>query len=336
NADAIFINGANVTSLPSLTVTPAVTTTYTLTATNQGGNVTAQATVRVNPAPVITQFNASKTYLAAGETIHLSWSALFGQDFTLLPGPGEVTDWTTNGVGGIDVQPAGPTTYELTVGNAFGSTSAEVALHIVQPASHLVISEFMADDETILADEDGQHSGWIEIHNPTPSPVHLSGHFLTDDAGDPTQWAFPDLELAAGGYLVVFASGKNRTDPGAPLHTNFELKNDGEYLALVGPGPVLLHAFAPAFPSQRADISYGILGGDLSLVRYLGEPTPGSVNNETPAPPARVRFSHPSGTFTGTFDVTLTSDTPGAVIRYTLDGSAPGLDQGAVYSDPFS
>ena len=29
-----------------------------------------------------------------------------------------------------------------------------------------VISEFMADNDTVLADEDGDFSDWIEIHNP--------------------------------------------------------------------------------------------------------------------------------------------------------------------------
>lgn len=335
-ATTVSINGTDVTPLSSLSVAPLNTKTYTLTAINQGGTVTARTTVLVNPAPVITQFSASKSYVRTNETIHLSWDGLYGQDFTIRPDLGAVTDRTTNGAGTIEVQPTSPTTYELIVGNRFGTTRTEVAVLTVQPAGHLVISEFMAADETILADEDGQHSGWIEIHNSTPSPVNLRGHFLTDDASDPTQWAFPELELAADGYLVVFGSAKNRTDPNEPLHTNFRLRNTGEYLALVGPGPILLHAFTPKYPPQRVDVSFGILAGDPSLERYLGEPTPGKMNRETPAPPDRVRFSHPSGTFTETFMVTLETDTTDAMIRYTLDGSAPGVSQGMIYTDSLS
>ena len=335
-ASTLYINGTDVTSLPSLTVSPLTTTTYTLTAINAGGRVTAQITVLVNSTPVIRQFSASKTHVRAGENVRLSWEALYGQDFTIRPGPGAVTDQTTNGAGRIEVQPPSSTVYELTVGNRFGTSTAKVTVLTVQPAAHLVISEFMAADKTILADEDGDHSGWIEIHNPTQSPVNLASHFLTDDARDPTQWAFPILELAADGYLVAFGSGKSRADPDGLLHTNFRLSNSGEYLALVGPGPILLHAFHPEFPPQRADVSYGILGGDPLLEQYFGEPTPSMANRETPPPPDPVRFSHPNGTFAETFAVTLETGTPNAVIRYTLDGSVPGVSQGIIYGSPLS
>ena len=135
-----------------------------------------------------------------------------------------------------------------------------------------------------------------------------------------TLWAFPNVMLPAGGHLLVFASGKNRVAPGAPLHSSFQLDKAGEYLALVGPGPVVLQAF-DLYPRQRADISYGILGGDLALVTAMGHPTPGIVNDSAPPPPARVEFSREEGFFTEAFTLTLTSATPGAVVRYTLNGS---------------
>ena len=40
------------------------------------------------------------------------------------------------------------------------------------------------------------------------------------------------ITLDADGYLVVFASNKNRTDPAGELHTNFRLSAAGGYLAL--------------------------------------------------------------------------------------------------------
>src|SRR5678815_4527705 len=86
---------------------------------------------------------------------------------------------------------------------------AKVANLCAQPADHLVISEFMADNKSTLADQDGDFSGWIEIHNPTSTAVNLAGYFLTDDENEPTKWKFPNLTLIANGYAVVFASGKN-------------------------------------------------------------------------------------------------------------------------------
>ncbi len=120
------------------------------------------------------------------------------------------------------------------------------------------ISEFMASNDTTLADVDGDFSDWIEIHNPDPTAVDLAGYHLTDDPADPTRWGFPAVTLAAGGRLVVFASGKDRTDPGAELHTDFQLDAKGEYLALVAPdGSTVLSGFSPFYPPQSEDQSYG-------------------------------------------------------------------------------
>lgn len=334
NANGVLINGTNVTSVPSLTVSPTVTTTYVLTATNSGGAVTSSLTVVVNPAPVIKAFSASRNYVAANESTTLAWNVQHAQSVAIAPGIGNVTALTVGGLGATNVQPAGPTTYVLTVTNSFGTTNAQLQIHLVQPANHLVISEFMANDQATLADEDGEHSGWIEIHNPSGAAINLAGHFLTDDQGNPSKWGFPPTNLASGAYLVVFASGKNRTNTGAALHTDFRLSNAGEYLALFGPGPLLLHAFDPAFPPQRADISYGILGADVSLARYLGVPTPGLPNNETPPPPAAPQFTPSGGTFTQPFLLSLSTSDPGAEIRFTLDGASPGLASGIPYTGP--
>ena len=58
--------------------------------------------------------------------------------------------------------------------------------------------------------------------------------------------------------MIVWASNKNRRNPGAPLHTNFKLgASPGGYLALVRPDLSIATQFAPTYPPQAADISYG-------------------------------------------------------------------------------
>jgi len=70
--------------------------------------------------------------------------------------------------------------------------------------------------------------------------------------------AFPCDQLVVNSYLVVFASGKDRRVSGRPLHTSFKLNNTGDYLALVKPdGVTVQSAYAPAFPLQVPDVSYG-------------------------------------------------------------------------------
>ncbi len=131
-------------------------------------------------------------------------------------------------------------------------------------AGPLLISEFVAinnaNKEFALADSHGHYPDWIEIHNPTDSDYNLDGWYLTDDEADLTKWRFPNRPLASGDYLVVFASNEDPT-AGSELHTNFQLSGEGEFLALVQPdGTTIAHDYAPRFPGQKTNISYGIGG----------------------------------------------------------------------------
>jgi len=138
-----------------------------------------------------------------------------------------------------------------------------------------VISEFMASNETTLADEDGDFSDWIEIFNPDDEAVDLAGYFLTDDAQVLNRWRIPSVILEPGEWVVLFASGKDR-DVGE-FHTDFRLSASGEYLALVAPGGVeVLSDFGEVYPPQFEDVSFG--GGDFGF-GYLDEPTPGEENS---------------------------------------------------------
>src|SRR5690349_12815648 len=122
----------------------------------------------------------------------------------------------------------------------------------------VVISEFMASNTKTVADQDGDFSDWIEVHNVTAAPVSLQGWHLTDDKTQPAKWTFPAVTLPADGYLLVFASGKNRAVAGKQLHTNFSLAAGGEYLALFPPedGAAPSTVLDP-YPRQQPDVSFG-------------------------------------------------------------------------------
>ncbi len=142
----------------------------------------------------------------------------------------------------------------------------------------VVISEFMADNISTLADVDGDFSDWIELHNTGPGTVNLDGWYLTDDDGQLDKWQLPNSPIDPNGYLLVFASGKDRAITNQELHTNFKLSNNGEYLGLVRPdGDTVEFEYSPEFPAQKSDISYG-LAADLVTKGYFLAPTPDSAN----------------------------------------------------------
>ena len=122
--------------------------------------------------------------------------------------------------------------------------------------AQVILSEFMADNKTTLADNYSQFSDWIELSNISTTNVNLLNWGLTDNASGST-WLFPSTNLAAGSTLIVFASGRDIRIPGATLHTDFKLSASGEYLALKRPDGTIATEFTPAFPAQIADVSYG-------------------------------------------------------------------------------
>ncbi|MBX3409755.1 MAG: CotH kinase family protein [Phycisphaeraceae bacterium] len=149
----------------------------------------------------------------------------------------------------------------------FSTRLIHAALALVTPvclagmasAQPVYITEFMASNSSFIADDDGDFSDWLELHNAGAQPVNLDGWFLSDNANNKQKWRIPAIVLSPGEHRVIWASNKNRTNPAAPLHTNFALSADGEYLGLTRPNGITVEfQYAPTFPAQQSNVSYGI------------------------------------------------------------------------------
>lgn len=121
------------------------------------------------------------------------------------------------------------------------------------------ISEFVANNNDGIVDADSDREDWIEIWNTSGVAGDLGGWYLTDDPINLTKWELPATEMTSGGYLVVFASGKDRAIAANELHTNFRLQSAaGGYLALVKPDGITIASVFANYPEQSADIAYGL------------------------------------------------------------------------------
>ena len=170
---------------------------------------------------------------------------------------------------------------------------------------------------------------WVELHNTGGEAVSLGNWRFSDDPNEPAKWIFPpEATLPAGGYLLLACDDQNITAPPANgyYHTGFKLDAAGETLVLSDSLGTLRQQLA--FRAQTAFQSYGRTG--TGTYAYHDTPTPAAANGgavlsgQVAAPVASVA----GGFYPTARTVTLSSATPGASIRYTLDGTDPSATTG--------
>jgi len=191
-------------------------------------------------------------------------------------------------------------------------------------AQQLYLNEVMASNGSSITDEDGDNEDWIELYYAGDEPLNLEGFGLSDDYGRPFRWEFPDVTAQPGEFLLVWASGKDRNDPGGELHANFSIASAGEELLLTAPGGERIDELEPVV--IPTDISLGRYPDGTGEWYFYENPTPGEPNGpggyqELLDP---VTFSQEGGFYSSPFMLELTHPDPEVTIYYTLDGSEPG------------
>ncbi|PCJ62685.1 MAG: hypothetical protein COA73_06285 [Candidatus Hydrogenedentota bacterium] len=198
----------------------------------------------------------------------------------------------------------------------------------VQNVTNIIINELVANNDTGIEDEDGDTVDWLELWNSTDEAIDLTGWSLTDDPLFSRKFIFPSgTMIAADEYMLIYVSGKVPA-PGPSIHTNFRMERDGEYLALfsAADGVTPVHEFAPTFPKQKKDTSYGYLGS-TAFLRYFDVPTPGAFNSVLGdvflSFVDDLVFSIPRGFYGSGINLDIISPTAGTTIYYTTDGTEP-------------
>lgn len=161
----------------------------------------------------------------------------------------------------------------------------------------IVISELMPAPRSGLRDEDGELSDWVELYNRSDKDISLDNLALSDNPDRPVKWVFPEgAFIPAGGYYLVFASGKDRVSPQGFPHSNFSLSAEGEILTLsTRQGQLLDRAQYSLVPADR---SWG-RDQDSDTWRVFDIGTPGAPNNAAGASQADrfLRSLNPIGVF---------------------------------------
>jgi Lamin Tail Domain/Chitobiase/beta-hexosaminidase C-terminal domain len=164
---------------------------------------------------------------------------------------------------------------------------------------------------------------WVELKNTTAAAVDLSGWSLSDDSALPQKWRFPSgTTIPAGGHFVVACSGRDYRSSSGMIHTSFNLDQDGESLWLSDATGTPVHQVTTV-PDQDYFHTWG-LDAASGQWRFHDTATPGAANTgaTTTAVAERPAADKETGFYNGSVAVALTTATPGAEIRYTLDGTS--------------
>jgi hypothetical protein len=93
----------------------------------------------------------------------------------------------------------------------------------------LVINEFMASNNTTIADEFGEYDDWIEIINPSNEVIYVGNYFLSDNPDNPDKWQLPPVSMTPNSYLVIWA---DKDENQGERHANFKLSASGEFVGI--------------------------------------------------------------------------------------------------------
>jgi hypothetical protein len=178
----------DVTGQTSKTVYADETTTYTLSATNSSGTVTATATVHLIPpaSPVIHSFTASPSNITSAQDVTLSWNVTGAETLTIDNSVGTVSG-QTNATVHVDAT----TTYTLTATNAGGTVTSKTTVNLTLPGSP-VINSFTVSPSNITSAQEVTLS-WnvtdattLSINNSVGNVTGLTSKKIT--ATDTTTW----------------------------------------------------------------------------------------------------------------------------------------------------
>jgi len=200
----------------SVSVSPTASTTYIVTATNSAGSATCSIGVTVNAgggqtlAPVIVQFAANPTTIAAGQSSMLSWQVQNATTISISPTLGSVA---ANGSSGVS--PAATTTYTLTASNSLGTATASVTVVVTSnnnppPPQNLppVITSFTANPNP----SSGPGSPVVlncQANNVRPTNgILISGYAPVDSSGNLTVYPQQDTTYTC---LAINSIGQEAT-----------------------------------------------------------------------------------------------------------------------------
>ena len=253
---------------------------WTLAKTDRGSGMFIFPDMQLQPGECVLVLADSRLRTDANDTLHAPFRlSSSGDTLMLFNAAGTAVD--TVNIPALD----GDCSYARISESEWGISSAPTpglvntqesfrALSEPSGDSPVVVNEIVASNRSVLEDENGEYHDYIELYNRSDETVDLTGWYLSDDTSRSRKWRFPQASIAPGEYLVVYASGLNRREDAAHLHTNFSLSSEGEQVVLADAKGRMMDCVD--YELLSADTAWA-LGADGSW--RIAVPTPGGANS---------------------------------------------------------
>lgn len=139
----------------------------------------------------------------------------------------------------------------------------------------IVLNEVMADNASIITNEECKFRDWIELYNRTNQPLALGNLYLSDNPTDLLKWKFPASSIIQPQeHLLVWADDNDNT--WVDLHANFNLSSAVDRIFLSDSLGNILDSVS--WISQTSDISLARCPDATGNFASTLSPTPRSTN----------------------------------------------------------
>jgi len=212
---------------------------------------------------------------------------------------------------------------EYTAGIIFLSVIAALITFVAKDNAEqsVVINEVCSKNDSVIKDDNGNCSDYIELYNPSKWSVSLKGFRISDQADVKNGMELRDGVVPAGGYYIVWLDESAGT-------TSFRISSKGESIYLFNESGMIMDTVT--VPELHRNTSYArATDGDDEWQQE--EATPGFANNPLKKHLDAPVFSAESGFYEEEFLLSIQAG-EGQKIYYTLDSSTPD-ENASLYTD---
>ena len=204
--------------------------------------------------------------------------------------------------------------------------------------SQVVINEYSCANSSAagLSDSFGEREDWVELFNTTGAAIDLNGYHLSDKSGNITKFQIPSsIIIPAGGYVMVFGSGRALVAGGSEIHTSFKWTQTRFEKIILSDGLANVLDSLTIIPNQHLH-SRGRTASGAATWNVFTNPTPNASNVGAQQEYATTpTISVAAGFYSVAQSVAITTPDPNVTIRYTTDGSEP-TGASFAYSGPIN